>query len=125
MTESSRAVFLSYASQDAEAARHICEALQSAGIEVWFDQVVIDDTKEQEAEVPEAFRAVQWTRLPDGQTAAAFTERVLRLLTPQQSRATVAPPARVMTPSRGAVRASQPFRPAAQLIRASDGTHRG
>ena len=32
------AVFLSYASQDAEAARKICEALRAAGIEVWFDQ---------------------------------------------------------------------------------------
>jgi hypothetical protein len=34
----SKAVFLSYASQDAEAARKICEALRAAGIEVWFDQ---------------------------------------------------------------------------------------
>jgi TolB-like protein/Flp pilus assembly protein TadD len=34
----SRAVFLSYASKDAEAARKICEALRAAGIEVWFDQ---------------------------------------------------------------------------------------
>ena len=33
-----RAVFLSYASQDAEAARRICEALRAASIEVWFDQ---------------------------------------------------------------------------------------
>src|SRR5271165_2248141 len=32
------AVFLSYASQDAEAAKRICEALRGAGIEVWFDQ---------------------------------------------------------------------------------------
>ena len=32
------AVFLSYASQDAEAARRICNALRAAGIEVWFDQ---------------------------------------------------------------------------------------
>jgi tetratricopeptide (TPR) repeat protein len=32
------AVFLSYASQDAEVARNICEALREAGIEVWFDQ---------------------------------------------------------------------------------------
>jgi hypothetical protein len=32
------AVFLSYASQDAEAARRICETLRAAGIEVWFDQ---------------------------------------------------------------------------------------
>ena len=38
MTEPSRAVFLSYASQDAEAARHIAEALRGAGVEVWFDQ---------------------------------------------------------------------------------------
>src|SRR5476649_527719 len=33
-----RAVFLSYASQDAEAARRICEALRANGIEVWFDE---------------------------------------------------------------------------------------
>jgi TIR domain len=32
------AVFLSYASQDADAARRICDALRAAGIEVWFDQ---------------------------------------------------------------------------------------
>jgi TolB-like protein/Tfp pilus assembly protein PilF len=29
---------MSYASQDADAARRICEALRAAGIEVWFDQ---------------------------------------------------------------------------------------
>jgi len=144
MTESSKAVFLSYASQDAEAARRICDALQSAGVEVWFDQselrggdawdrqirihirdcalfipvisntsqerlegyfrrewklavdrthdmaegkpflvpVVIDNTKEQEAEVPEPFRSVQWTRLPGGQTPLSFVEHVSRLLSP-------------------------------------------
>ena len=38
MTELSPAVFLSYASEDAEQARRICEALRAAGIEVWFDQ---------------------------------------------------------------------------------------
>src|SRR5246127_858589 len=32
------AVFLSYASQDADAARRICDALRAAGVEVWFDQ---------------------------------------------------------------------------------------
>jgi TolB-like protein/lipoprotein NlpI len=31
-------VFLSYASQDAEAAQHLCKALRAAGVEVWFDQ---------------------------------------------------------------------------------------
>ena len=38
MTEPSHAVFLSYASQDAEAAQRICYALRAAGIEVFFDQ---------------------------------------------------------------------------------------
>ncbi len=33
-----KAVFLSYASQDADAARHICDTLRAAGVEVWFDQ---------------------------------------------------------------------------------------
>jgi TolB-like protein len=36
--ESSRAVFLSYASEDAEAARGISDALRTAGVEVWFDK---------------------------------------------------------------------------------------
>jgi TolB-like protein/tetratricopeptide (TPR) repeat protein len=36
-TRPSGAVFLSYASQDAEGAKRICEALRAAGIEVWFD----------------------------------------------------------------------------------------
>ncbi len=36
--ESSRAVFLSYASEDAGAALRLCTALRTAGIEVWFDQ---------------------------------------------------------------------------------------
>ena len=38
MPQTSPAIFLSYASQDAEAARRICEALRAAGLEVWFDQ---------------------------------------------------------------------------------------
>jgi TolB-like protein/Flp pilus assembly protein TadD len=32
------AVFLSYASQDSEAAQKMCDALRAAGIEVWFDK---------------------------------------------------------------------------------------
>src|SRR5450432_4232327 len=142
MTETSHAVFLSYASQDAEAAQRICAALRSAGVEVWFDQselrggdawdqsirkqiktcalflpvisrnthdrvegyfrlewklavdrshlisadqafllpVVIDDTPEHDERIPERFRDVQWTRLPGGETPAAFTDRVSRLL---------------------------------------------
>jgi len=128
------AVFLSYASQDAEAAQRICAALRSAGVEVWFDQselrsgdawdrqirerihdcrlfialisahteardegyfrrewklavdrthdmsdkkpflvpVVIDDTRERGASVPDKLREVQWTRLPGGETPPEF-----------------------------------------------------
>jgi TolB-like protein/Tfp pilus assembly protein PilF len=136
------AVFLSYASQDAEPAQRIAEALRAAGIEVWFDQselrggdvwdqtirkqikacalfipvisrhtherregyfrlewnlavdrsrlisttqaflvpVVIDDTREDDEEVPEKIRDVHWTRLPGGETPVAFVERIKRLL---------------------------------------------
>ena len=38
MTAPSRAVFLSYASEDAVAAQRIADALRAAGIEVWFDK---------------------------------------------------------------------------------------
>lgn len=38
MSESGKGVFLSYASQDAEAAKRICDAMRSGGVEVWFDQ---------------------------------------------------------------------------------------
>jgi formylglycine-generating enzyme required for sulfatase activity len=141
VTEPPRAVFLSYASQDAACARRIANALREGGIEVWFDQselrggdawdssirrqikscklflaiisthtqareegyfrrewnlavartldmaedtpfllpVVIDATGDAEARVPEKFREVHWTRLPEGATAAAFVERVRRL----------------------------------------------
>ncbi len=141
------AVFLSYASQDAEGAQKICEALRVAGIEVFLDQselrggdawdqkirheihdcalfipivsqhtqerlegyfrhewklaierthhmaeqkaflvpVVVDGTRDQEAFVPDAFRAVQWTRLPGGETPLAFVERIKRLLSPELS----------------------------------------
>jgi TolB-like protein/tetratricopeptide (TPR) repeat protein len=142
---STHAVFLSYASQDAEAAQKICEALRGAGIEVFLDQselrggdawdqkirheihdcalfipiisqhtqerlegyfrrewklavdrtydmaeqkpflvpVVVDATGDHEAFVPDAFRAVQWTRLPRGDTSAAFIDRMKRLLSPE------------------------------------------
>jgi TolB-like protein len=38
VTRPGNAVFLSYASEDAEAAQRICDALRGAGIEVWFDK---------------------------------------------------------------------------------------
>jgi TolB-like protein len=148
------AVFLSYASEDVAAAERIAVALQSAGIQVWFDReelrggdtwdrqirqqihdcrlfiamisaqteardegyfrrewrlaveragdmaegraflvpVVIDGTTERGAAVPDKFRELQWTRLPDGEASPAFVERVRRLLSPD------APPARTSAP---------------------------
>jgi tetratricopeptide (TPR) repeat protein/TolB-like protein len=38
MSDSGKAVFLSYASQDATVVRGIAEALQAGGVEAWFDQ---------------------------------------------------------------------------------------
>jgi TolB-like protein/Tfp pilus assembly protein PilF len=152
VTEASHAVFLSYASQDAEAAHSICEALRAAGIEVWFDQselrggdawdqmirkqikacaifvpvisrhtherregyfrlewnlavdrsrlisatqafivpVVIDETREDDEEVPEKIRDVHWTRLRGGETPPAFVERIQRLLSGAAASATSA-----------------------------------
>ena len=142
MSEPGKAVFLSYASQDAEAAKRICESLRAAGVEVWFDAdgglehgdewdrkirrqikecvlflpiistntqareegyfriewdlaaerargiasgvayilpVVIDDTREPDALVPDRFRAVQWTRLPGGVVPPDVLQRFLKL----------------------------------------------
>jgi TolB-like protein/tetratricopeptide (TPR) repeat protein len=154
VTEPSHAVFLSYASQDAEAAQKICEALRAAGIEVWFDQselrggdawdqsirkqiktcalfipvisrntherdegyfrlewklavdrshlmtgnkafllpVVIDDTRDDDENVPDRFREVQWTRLPGGATPATFVERVRRLVSGELSQGSTGTP---------------------------------
>jgi len=47
--------------------------------------VVVDGTRDQEAFVPDAFRAVQWTRLPAGETTPAFIERIRRLLSAELS----------------------------------------
>ena len=38
MSGSNKAVFLSYAAEDSEAAQRLCAALRNAGVDVWFDQ---------------------------------------------------------------------------------------
>ena len=38
MTREFKAIFLSYASEDADAAQRIADALKAAGIEIWFDK---------------------------------------------------------------------------------------
>jgi TolB-like protein/Flp pilus assembly protein TadD len=42
--------------------------------------VAIDDTPDDDEQVPDRFRELQWTRLPGGETPSAFVERVQRLL---------------------------------------------
>ena len=42
--------------------------------------VVIDETREADARVPEEFFRAQWTRLPGGETPPAFARRVRQLL---------------------------------------------
>lgn len=42
--------------------------------------VVIDGTPDSDDRVPDRFREVQWTRLPGGETPAAFAARISRLL---------------------------------------------
>ena len=44
--------------------------------------VTVDAMNERGALVPDAFRAVQWTKLPGGETPAAFVSRVQKLLSP-------------------------------------------
>ena len=152
MTEPFQAVFLSYASQDAESAQRIAATLHSAGVQVWFDRselrggeawdqtirqrvrdcrlfvpiisantearsegyfrrewklavdrtndmserlafivpVVIDATLDASADVPQAFRSVQWTRLAAGDVPAEFVKRIQSLLTPKASPASSA-----------------------------------
>src|SRR5262252_7675212 len=47
--------------------------------------VVIDATKDATARVPDHFRAVQWSHLPEGAPSAAFIERVRRLLSAEMT----------------------------------------
>ena len=141
MSEERKAVFISYASQDAGSARRIADALRAAGTEVWFDQselrggdawdqkirkqirecalflpvistntqsraegyfrlewrladqrthlmgrskaflvpVCTDATRDTDADVPDSFLAVQWTRLTD-ENRTDFVAQVQRLL---------------------------------------------
>ena len=172
MSNPHKAVFLSYASQDTEPARRICETLRAAGVEVWFDQselrggdawdqkirrqikecalfvpvisantqarsegyfrlewrladqrthlmgrnkaflipVCVDQTPDADADIPDSFAAVQWTRLPGGETPPAFVERVGRLLPSVSGAASVASagPPRAIVPAAGSVAAVTP-----------------
>jgi hypothetical protein len=47
--------------------------------------IVIDATKDAMARVPDRFREVQWSHLPEGEPSPAFVERVRRLLSPEST----------------------------------------
>jgi TolB-like protein len=74
--------------------------------------VVIDDTREDDERVPDKFRDLHWARLPEGDTAPAFVERVRGLVSPTPSHGltTHAPPA-------GPVSTATP--PVSERVRAS------
>jgi TolB-like protein/tetratricopeptide (TPR) repeat protein len=46
--------------------------------------IVIDDTRNADARVPDRFRELQWTSLPGGETPTIFIERLQRLLAPPE-----------------------------------------
>ena len=57
-----------------------------AGDRAFLLPVVIDSTSDLQARVPEKFREVQWTRLPQGANTDAFVEHVSRILSGELSR---------------------------------------
>jgi TolB-like protein/Tfp pilus assembly protein PilF len=54
--------------------------------------VVIDDTRERGASVPDKFHEVQWTCLPDGNATPAFVERIRSLLLMEPTQAPIPTP---------------------------------
>jgi TolB-like protein/Tfp pilus assembly protein PilF len=58
--------------------------------------VAIDDTPDDDEQVPDRFRELQWTRLPAGETPPAFVKRVGQLLSSELS-ATSLPRARAVS----------------------------
>jgi adenylate cyclase len=61
--------------------------------------VVVDNTPDAIARVPDRFREVQWSRLPDGKTLPAFVERVQRLLLPASTMTSSSPHGAGPTPA--------------------------
>src|SRR5437762_3378695 len=51
MSETPKALFLSYARDDAQAARRIAEALRAAGLEVWFDESELRGAEQWDAKI--------------------------------------------------------------------------
>jgi TolB-like protein/Tfp pilus assembly protein PilF len=62
----------------------VARTLDMADDKPFLVPVVIDLTNDADARVPEKFREVQWTLLPDGATPPYFLERLQRLLAPAE-----------------------------------------
>ena len=56
MSEATKAVFLSYAREDTEAARRIADALRGFGVEVWFDQSELRGGDQWDAKIKKQIR---------------------------------------------------------------------
>ena len=84
VTEPSHAVFLSYASQDAEAAQRICEALRATGIEVWFDQSALRGGDVWDQTIRKQFKACVLTRLDNQVDRLTAEEETSTLRCPAQ-----------------------------------------
>jgi TolB-like protein/Tfp pilus assembly protein PilF len=72
--------------------------------------VCIDDTGERDADVPDSFLTVQWTRVPGGEISPAFIERVRHLLSP------TAPAVHSPTPTANLSAAPAPLRRGARRL---------
>jgi hypothetical protein len=81
--------------------------------------IVIDNTSDSDARVPEKFREVQWTRLQAGANTDAFVEHVRRLIAPETIASTSANP---RSPPKSAPSTSVP--PSAAPARLSPPTNR-
>ena len=81
--------------------------------------IVIDDTAESAAMVPEEFMKVQWTRLPHGRTTPQFAAQVKRLLEAPRAAAQVAPASSRQTSEMAGRMPALPQAPAAAAPRAT------
>ena len=62
-----------------------------AGTRAFLLPVVIDGTLQSDERIPDRFRELQWSRLPDGNVPPAFVERAQRLLSPAAAPPPAAP----------------------------------
>ena len=72
--------------------------------------VVVDDTREDDENVPDRFKDIHWTRLPAGEASPAFVERVRRLVSQEPSPTTVKASLSANTAAAAAMTIADPIR---------------